>query len=89
MLLLVRYVVVLVLLLSDRGLWAQSRLGFERRSLRGRPALRRPLTDAASLRTKILQTRIRRLKTSGKLPVHMRIPPLKLKILFESNRLIS
>ena len=44
-----------------------------------------------NLLTKILPTKIRRLKISGEFPIDLRIPPLKLKlkILLESNPLKS
>ena len=38
-----------------------------------------------NLPTKIIPTNIRWLKTSGKIPMDMRIPPRKMKILLESN----
>ena len=42
-----------------------------------------------NLPTKILPTKIRWLKISGRFPTDMIIPPLKLKILLESNALKS
>ena len=42
-----------------------------------------------NLPTKIIPTKIRGLKTSGKLPMDMWIPPPKIKILLESNPLKS
>ena len=39
--------------------------------------------------TKIVPAKIRWLKISGKLPTDMRIPPLKIKIMLESNPLKS
>ena len=46
-----------------------------------------PLRPTANLPIKIIPTKIRRLKTSGKFPVDMRIPPLNIRILLESNPL--
>ena len=43
----------------------------------------------ANLPTKITPTKIAWLKISGKFPMHMRIPPLHIKITFESNPLKS
>ena len=45
--------------------------------------------DTPNLPTKISPAKIRRLKLSGKSPVDMRMKPLKLKIMFESNPLKS
>ena len=42
-----------------------------------------------SLPTKISPAKIRRLKTSGKHSTDMRIPPLKMKVLLESDPLKS
>ena len=42
-------------------------------------------TSTPNLPTKILPAKIRRLETSGEFPMDMRIPPLKIKILLESN----
>ena len=39
--------------------------------------------------TKIIHAKIRRLETSGKFPMDMRVPPLEIKILLESNLLKS
>ena len=41
------------------------------------------LRSTPNLPTKILPTKIRRLETSGKLPVDVRVLPLKLKIPLE------
>ena len=43
------------------------------------------VTPTANLRTKILPTKIRWLKTSGKFPMDLRIQFLKFRILLESN----
>ena len=48
-----------------------------------------PLQTAPSLPTKIMPTKIRWLNISGKFPLSLGIPPLKLKILLESNPLKS
>ena len=42
-----------------------------------------------NLPTKITSAKIRWLKLSGKVPMDMRIPPLRIKILLESNPLKS
>ena len=42
-----------------------------------------------NLPTKIIPTKICRLKVSGRLPVDLRIPPLNIKIVFEPNPLKS
>ena len=44
-------------------------------------------SDTPNLPTKIIPVAIRWLRTSGKLPMDMRIPPLSTKIMFESNPL--
>ena len=46
---------------------------------------RRPI----SLYTKIIPTKVRRLRISGEFPVDMRIPPLEIRIPLESNPLKS
>ena len=46
-------------------------------------------TGAPNLPAKIIPAKIRRLKLSGRFPMDMRIPPLKIKILLESEPLKS
>ena len=41
--------------------------------------------NTPNLPTNIVSTNIARLKLSGKLPMYLRIPPLEIKIMLESN----
>ena len=47
------------------------------------------ITSMPDLPTNIVPTNIARLKLSGKSPINMRIPPLEIKIMLESNPLKS
>ena len=64
-------------------------MNFDRLGKQVRHGLRASERATAKLPAKIIPTKIRRLKKSRKLPMDMRIPPLKIKILLESNPLKS
>ena len=61
------------------------RLQTKRATLRGQ----RPTTCTPNLPTNMIHANMAGLKLSGRFPVDMRIPPLKMKIMFESNPLNS